>query len=522
MNSNIDDIFLSYEMKKKELEFNSFFNNQKMYDLMNVKLCCYELWYHCLCHIVITDEIIQTKHDPIKFTARSIFHWINRGIIIFLTAINSSLKRIFKKNNITDVDILFISKDRFVKINSEMGSSSSDSLFFNIIQKISNSNLTLKQALVNTTNPPNDININAYNLFKYVYLFDVINSIFKTLIILILWNYKYKSISFSKNRDNVSNISFALKMESFFTFKTIFYYYIIDYAFYHIILQLNPQIIVSNDDVMMLKPKIKNSTFKFIVMQYGWVAPEYEYYRKLFINKFGNESIKSDYFICTGEYHKKLKEFSSTSKNIIISGQSRYDTLAHPTDIYNKQKIFKKLGLDLNKKMILWMTSTHSLLPHENLESIDAIYSTMLSFEDAQLVIKLHPTEDQNAPLYRKNNTYHPIIANKETDTYALLFACDLMITKSSTTALEAIILNKPIVILNLSGEPDKIDYVKEGVAIGVYDKKDLKVVIKEILYNEKFLIVNRDDYIEKNLYLIDGKASERALNIIINAYNDK
>ena len=107
------------------------------------------------------------------------------------------------------------------------------------------------------------------------------------------------------------------------------------------------------------------------------------------------------------------------------------------------------------------------------------------------------------------------VVTPKSSDTYEQLFVCDLMIARHSTTAMEAVALNKPVIILNLSGEPDPVEYVKEGVASGVYKAEDLKPTIEKLLKDDSELAKNRKSYIEKYLYKIDGNASERIVKLI-------
>ena len=117
--------------------------------------------------------------------------------------------------------------------------------------------------------------------------------------------------------------------------------------------------------------------------------------------------------------------------------------------------------------------------------------------------------------LNKYNLEMNAVITPKSSDTYEQLFVCDLMITRHSTTAVEAVALNKSVIILNLSGEPDPVEYVKEGVALGVYKEADLKPAIEKLLKDDSELAKNRKSYIEKHLYKIDGKATERAVNLI-------
>ena len=56
---------------------------------------------------------------------------------------------------------------------------------------------------------------------------------------------------------------------------------------------------------------------------------------------------------------------------------------------------------------------------------------------------------------------------------------------------------------------------MKEGVALGVYKETDLVAAIAQLLKNPSELAKHREEYIEKYLYKIDGKATERVIDLI-------
>lgn len=260
-----------------------------------------------------------------------------------------------------------------------------------------------------------------------------------------------------------------------------------------------------------------------LAIQHGVIHPSHKgyMYKNGEISSQGN--VRSPYCpipditAVYGTYHKDLLINQSTyqKNSVIVTGQPRYDILHFANDIYDKNSIFNHFNIDPNKKLIVWITQTHGLSLNENIKNISALYSATKPLQNVQLLIKLHPGEDQKAPLYRKNTTVQPMIVDGKADTYALLYACDLMITRHSTTAMEAVILNKPVIILNLGGEPDPVDYVREGVAIGVYNENNLKKTIVELLEDDSTLSNRRKDYIEKYLFKIDGKATERVVDLI-------
>lgn len=260
-----------------------------------------------------------------------------------------------------------------------------------------------------------------------------------------------------------------------------------------------------------------------LAIQHGVIHPSHKgyMYKSSEISSQGN--VRSPYCpipdltAVYGTYHKDLliNQSAYPKNSVIVTGQPRYDILHFANDIYDKNSIFNHFNIDPNKKLIVWITQTHGLSLNENIKNISALYAAVKPLQNVQLLIKLHPGEDQKAPLYRKNTIVQPIIVDGKADTYALLYACDLMITRHSTTAMEAVVLNKPVIILNLSGEPDPVDYVEDGVAIGVYDESNLRTTMVELLMDDSVLVNKRNDYIKKHLYKIDGKATERIVKLV-------
>jgi len=222
-----------------------------------------------------------------------------------------------------------------------------------------------------------------------------------------------------------------------------------------------------------------------------------------------------------GTYHKDIltKVSAYPEDSVVVTGQPRYDILYHADKIYDKEKFIKKYKINPDHKIILWTTQCHGLSEEENIKNFKAVFETMRNLKDVTLVIKQHPGEGRRYTKmigkYLNKYKLNAVVMPKDSDTYEQIFVCDLMMTRHSTTAMEAVALNKPVIILNLSGEPDPVDYVKEGVALGVYKEEDLKPTIERLLKDDSELAKNRKRYIEKYLYKIDGKATERVVKLI-------
>ena len=234
-----------------------------------------------------------------------------------------------------------------------------------------------------------------------------------------------------------------------------------------------------------------------------------------------------DKTVVYGTYHKDFltRICGYPEDSVVVTGQPRYDVLCHADKIYSKEKFLEKYKINPDHKIVLW-TTQWGFSDAENISNLKAIFKTMEDMKNITLIVKQHPREEERETemIEKHLNNYriNAIVTPKISDTFEQLFVCDLMITRHSTTAMEAVALNKPVIILNLSGEPDPVEYVREGVALGVYKEDDLKPAIEKLLKDDSELAKNRKRYIEKYLYKIDGKATERVIKLIEEMINEK
>jgi UDP-N-acetylglucosamine 2-epimerase len=162
----------------------------------------------------------------------------------------------------------------------------------------------------------------------------------------------------------------------------------------------------------------------------------------------------------------------------------------------------------------------------ECLRNLNAVRRMMEQARDFIIVIKQHPREGEEYTQMMRQRLGLPrsdiVLVPKNADTLLLIRACDLMITKFSTTAMEALALDKPLLLMNFSGEPDKIDYVEQGVARGVYEPQDLSAAVENLLNNKSDIAEKRREYIARYLYKIDGKATARIIEVIEQMLREK
>jgi len=142
----------------------------------------------------------------------------------------------------------------------------------------------------------------------------------------------------------------------------------------------------------------------------------------------------------------------------------------------------------------------------------------------ARLVIKLHPSDSPtNIRLYRTlvqaGDDRVQVVPHGTLPLDELLSSCDLMVTRDSTVVLEANLLDKPVITINLSEWDEELPYAATGGALGVYNYEDIGPAIKAVLQDEtvrRRLAQTRPDFLLEHTGPRDGRATERIAAIIM------
>lgn len=273
---------------------------------------------------------------------------------------------------------------------------------------------------------------------------------------------------------------------------------------------------------LLIATKLEN--INSIAIQHGEINPYHRGYM-YFKDELSNEDnkyecpIPNKTIVYGPYYHKLLTNTSSYPvESVCALGQPRYDNLILFNEIYLKENYIRAYGIPSQNRVILWTTQNHALIESELKQNIESICNAVKMIDNVTLIVKEHPLDTEVnrkmlEDISEKMNVDMKIVP-KNSDTFEHISNCDLLITKDSTTAFEAIILDKPVIILNLSNELDKVDYVTNNVALGVYRGKDLKDAI-DVLFDEDVLKNFRKNFLNEHLYKADGKSSLRISQVV-------
>jgi hypothetical protein len=237
---------------------------------------------------------------------------------------------------------------------------------------------------------------------------------------------------------------------------------------------------------------------------------------------------------------------------IKVVGVPHYDCLKNIQDVVmSREDFFRSKGLDPNKKVLFYGAMGNFLFIHEN--EMPAVLDTMiknLGLQDSyQLLYRVHPKfkiENKKLGMYTNivfdfDSTYINTwdmseIKHNESDFASSLYYADIVLTCGSTVAIDAAVMNKPVICVAFDGLTpySEVSYwnsvrrfydcythfeelVKTG-SIGVaYDSKELERMVSAVIQEKHNTnTVQSIPIIKRFVAPFDGKSGERVATLLL------
>jgi hypothetical protein len=228
-------------------------------------------------------------------------------------------------------------------------------------------------------------------------------------------------------------------------------------------------------------------------------------------SKYKDVLVPQNTFLWGEKYKKLLMEHTNVynKENLNVVGQVRTDQL-----VENGYLITNKKSGTL--KIFYATQYFRDLLEPATLMLFKALN---LMKEEYELIIKLHPA-DLNFEFYEQMvEKFH--IKNckimKDGDLYELIKWSDLIISVHSTVVVEAALMNKPSICILLPKYNDAGGFVKDGISFGVKDENEILKYMVKVGTEDMTIKCNMQNYITENFYKLDGKVTERIVNVLEN-----
>ncbi|HLC19513.1 MAG TPA: hypothetical protein VJK72_01240 [Candidatus Nanoarchaeia archaeon] len=153
---------------------------------------------------------------------------------------------------------------------------------------------------------------------------------------------------------------------------------------------------------------------------------------------------------------------------------------------------------------------------------VETILKQISSIADVTIVVKLHPRErywKEYAKIISRHHLSNVALRDQRTpreEFYRLMGICSSFVHFGTTAALEVMILNKPVVTINLrDSEVNSPLSWLEDASIFLNYNEDIKSAVERSLKNEQSLQLKRKKYIQQFCGKVDGKSHLRVAQLI-------
>jgi len=216
---------------------------------------------------------------------------------------------------------------------------------------------------------------------------------------------------------------------------------------------------------------------------------------------------------------------------IFITGAPTFDILSQVGGSADTADLRQNLAIDADDKVILLLTSAYVehgwWSPDMRTMFVTGIIDSLMPLleNSVRLVIKIHPVENLDEYQEILGPERQGVVLRKDLKLSDSINVSDVVITGYSTTVLEACVLRKPVIVLNIFGEPEYLPYVEMGLATGVYHLSELKAVVEKMLYDlsaREKVLSKADLFLSQNRQSFDGKATSRITDLILELAGSK
>lgn len=192
--------------------------------------------------------------------------------------------------------------------------------------------------------------------------------------------------------------------------------------------------------------------------------------------------IVDTFFTYGNESKNILKEDSKKYIDIVISGSPFINNIIsnrEEVDDQNK-KIVEIHGL-LDKYILIALSGYSYLTSYNNyVNCLKSLNKLIADYPQKQFVIKLHPKEkisdydtislNQNVKIIKQNNIFN----SWKYSIFSWFSGADLLITGSSTCALEAMLMKIPVISIDFENEYSQVSFRKNNISINANDHDEL------------------------------------------------
>ena len=254
-----------------------------------------------------------------------------------------------------------------------------------------------------------------------------------------------------------------------------------------------------------------------VAVQHGIVYPKYYSYRR----GPGEEGCpRPDRTAVFGESaRRQLVEMGGYDPgSLVVTGSPKFDELLAAAGRRDRRALRSRLGVDDGRALVVVASryrairSTHAAIG----PAFPSLVRTLETLDGVVALVKPHPAEPAAAYGADLGGSGRVRLADPALGLLDLLHAADALVTVESLSAVEALVLGRPVLILQMPTNLRAL--VDEGVALGVAAGEDPGPALRRLLFDpatRQALDAARRRYLTEVAAGVDGGATRRIVALI-------
>ncbi len=256
-----------------------------------------------------------------------------------------------------------------------------------------------------------------------------------------------------------------------------------------------------------------------VAIQHGILYPHYFSYRH---EADEAECPIPDVTAVFGEEAKRLLVTMGRypPERLVVTGSPKFDALLERARRLKATLIRERFGIDDGDALLTVASRFRPIRDtHQALGSAFArLVRAVESMQGVAALVKPHPAEPDEPyeTVLKQLGARHVDVVTARENLGELLVASDALVTVESLAAIEALVVRRPVIVLNMPTNLRAL--VQSGAALGVNAGEDPRPALEKVLFDSDtraHLDIARRRYLEEVACGVDGKATERLLELI-------
>jgi UDP-N-acetylglucosamine 2-epimerase len=213
-----------------------------------------------------------------------------------------------------------------------------------------------------------------------------------------------------------------------------------------------------------------------------------------------------------------IEEGRYPETSLEVTGSPKFDALIAAARRWDRDSLRRELGIAPDEKLLVVASRYRPI--RETHASIGTAFGGLVAAVEAsagvRMIVKPHPAEPVAEYQADLAGARRSRLSLPGQELLGLLHAADALVTVESLSAVEALVLDRPVLILNA---PTNLrEMVERGVALAVDEGEDPAAAVEALLFDEptrRRLDEARSRYLEDVARGVDGGATRRIVSLL-------